>query len=77
MEEKDVSEVDWTSASGALDPWDGSPLLDWGIDQKPMETPCEMAGSKGEVNEDKGTDTPELLTRAPSLASPLWPRLNY
>ena len=43
-EEKDVSEVDWSTASGTRDLWSGSPPRDLGTGQKLMGAPREAGG---------------------------------
>ena len=70
MEETEVSEADWDTATGRRGLLDGSPRQDLETDQEFTGAPWEERDSTEAPGEDLDIFPPALQTREPSLASP-------
>ena len=67
---KDVSEVECNPASGAMDPWYGSPPEDLERDRKVAGMPCEADGDRDAPSTDVPQANSGLLARGSSYDSP-------
>ena len=65
-----MSEVEWNTASGRMDLWDGSPSEDSERVQKSTATPWEADGGPAGPSKDMPRNISGMQTRGPLPVSP-------